>query len=230
MRKNVPNSSTLSSFFKLIVVAFLFDSLVFLPSCNLSQGEDYAAGRGQTKFQRVSTQYIAALGHPGATSGGGAQSWGLWPIDPGPRGVKLNRYKRLREAGGIAPSRWQFDSSDWWLEEHGLIMEQPIFPLRPGKYMVTGHRTVTAILTVHPADRTGDRRWELDNGATLYDVTHLACRSARYRPEAVGGSCSPGNAPKSAFPVAPGGDMPPVEGCTKQDYAVLIVTSIGVEE
>ena len=110
-----------------------------------------------------------------------------------------------------------------------MIMEQPTFPLPPGKYVVTGHRKVTAVLTIHPADKNGDRRWELDKGATLYDVTHLACRSARYRPAAVGGSCSPANAQKTAFPVAPGGAMPPVEGCTKQDYAVLIVIGIGVE-
>jgi len=31
-------------------------------------------------------------------------------------------------------------------------------------------------------------------------------------------------------PVAPGGAMPPVEGCTKQDYAVLIVIDMGVED
>ncbi len=189
----------------------------------------HAAGGGQTKFQRISTQYIAALGDPGATSGSGAQSWGLWPLDPGPRGVELNSYTRLKDAGGVAPARWKFDSADWWLEEHGLIMEQPTFPLPPGKYMVTGHRKVTAVLTIHPADRNGDRRWELDKGATLYDVTHLACRSARYTPAAVGGSCSPANAPKTAFPVAPGGAMPQVEGCTKQDYAVLIVIGVGVE-
>jgi hypothetical protein len=28
----------------------------------------------------------------------------------------------------------------------------------------------------------------------------------------------------------PGGAMPPVEGCTKQDYAVLIVIGVGVED
>ena len=50
----------------------------------------HAAGGGQTKFQRISTQFIAALGDPGATSGSGAQSWGLWTLDPGPRGVALN--------------------------------------------------------------------------------------------------------------------------------------------
>jgi len=190
----------------------------------------HAAGGGQTKFKRMSTQYIAALGDPGATSGSGAQSWGLWPLDPGPRGVELNSYQRLKDAGGVAPARWQFDDTDWWLEEHGLIMEQPTVPLPPGKYLVTGARAATAVLTIHPADRNGDRRWELDQGATLYDVTHLACRSARYTPAAVGGSCSPANARKTAFPVAPGGAMPPVAGCAKQDYAVLIVIGVGVED
>ena len=189
-----------------------------------------AAGGGEPKFQRISTQFIAALGDPGATSGSGAQSWGLWPLDPGPRGVELNSYTRLKDAGGVAPARWKFDGTDWWLEEHGLIMEQPTFPLPAGKYVVTGARDATAVLTVHPADSNGDRGWELDKGTTLYDVTHLACRSARYTPAAVGGSCSPANAQKTAFPVAPGGAMPPVEGCTKQDYAVLIVIGVGVED
>lgn len=190
----------------------------------------YAAGGGQTKFTRISTQYIAALGNPGATSGSGAQLWGLWPLDPGPRGVKLNRYQSLKNSGGIAPARWKFDETDWWLEEHGLIMEQPTVPLSPGKYLVTGARKVTAVLTIHPADSHGDRRWELDQGATLYDVTHLACRSARYTPATVGGSCSPAHAKQTAFPVVPGGAMPSVEGCTKQDYAVLIVIGMGVED
>lgn len=190
----------------------------------------HAAGGGQTKYRRISTQYIAALGDPGSTSGNGAQWWGLWPLDPGPRGVKLNRYQSLKNSGGVAPARWTFDETDWWLEEHGLIMEQPIVPLPPGKYVVTGARKVTAVLTIHPADRHGDRRWELDHGATLYDVTHLACRSARYTPATAGGSCSPANAKQTAFPVAPGGVMPPVEGCTKQDYAVLIVIGVGVED
>jgi hypothetical protein len=35
---------------------------------------------------------------------------------------------------------------------------------------------------------------------------------------------------KTAFPVAPGRAMPPVEGCQKQDYAVLIVIGVGVED
>ncbi|HEU4683121.1 MAG TPA: hypothetical protein VFS39_01285 [Nitrospira sp.] len=207
----------------------LASTLLMTMAAILAQPVDPASG-GETKFQRISTQYIAALGDPHATSGGGAQLWGLWPVDPGPRGVELKHYQRLKESGGVAPARWTFDGTDWWLEEHGLIMEQPMFPLPPGKYLVTGRRDVTAVLTIHPADRQGDRRWELGNGATLYDVTHLACRSARYTPAAVGEACSPAQAPKSAFPVAPGGTMPPVQGCTKQDYAVLIVIGVGVEQ
>ncbi len=40
-----------------------------------------------SNFRRIEPQYIAALGEPGATSGTGAQSWGLWSQqDPGPRG------------------------------------------------------------------------------------------------------------------------------------------------
>ena len=80
----------------------------------------------------------------------------------------------MKDAGGVAPARWKFDGTDWWLEEHGLIMEQPTFHLQPVESEVTGARNVSALLTIHPADIYGDRRWELDKGATLYDVTHLA--------------------------------------------------------
>src|SRR5262245_51245781 len=74
----------------------------------------------ETMIKRIPTQYIAALGEPGATSGTGAESWGLWRLDPGPRGVELGDYETLKTAG-VAPAQWKFDSSDWWLEEHGLI-------------------------------------------------------------------------------------------------------------
>jgi hypothetical protein len=94
---------------------------------------------------------------------------------------------------------------------------------------VTGDRATTAALTIDPADANGNRRWELTDGATLYDVTHLGCRAARYTPAEGGNSCSPANAQQAAFPVAPGGVMPPVEGCNKQDYAVLIVIGVAVE-
>ena len=189
----------------------------------------YAAGVDQPKFTRVAPQFIAALGDPGANSGIGAESWGMWRQDPGPRGVPLAKYERLKEVGSVAPAGWKFDGQDWWLEEHGLIMEQPSFPLAPGKYLVTGDRDVTSVLTVHRADKDGHQRWELADGAKLYDVTHLACRSARYTPAAGQNSCSPAKAPQSAFRVAPGRPMPPVEGCNKQDYAVLIVLGVAPE-
>ena len=108
-------------------------------------------------------------------------------------------------------------------------MEQPEFPLAPGQYMVTGGREVTTVLTIHRADEQGDSRWELADGATLYDVTHLGCRSARYTPTPGNESCSPANAPRDAFRVAPGADMPSVEGCNKQDYSVLFIVGVAAE-
>jgi hypothetical protein len=187
-----------------------------------------AGGHEKLNFKRVPVQFIAALAAPDATAGNGAQDWGIWRVDPGPRGVRLSRFDRLQAAGGVAPARWQFDAADWWLEENGLIMEQPDFPVPPGQYLVTGDREVTTVLTIYPADASGDSRWELADGATLYDVTHLGCRSARYTPADGQAACSPVNAPQSAFRVKPGAEMPPVAGCNKQDYAVLFV--IGIAE
>src|SRR5262249_42578417 len=124
-----------------------------------------------------------------ATSGNGVQSWGFWNQDPGPRACKLDHYPQLK-ATGVVPAQWKFDALDWWLEEHGLIMEKPIFPLLAGKYLVTGDRKVTTVLTVHPKDKNGNQRWELADGATLYDVTYLGCRSARYTPAKAANACS----------------------------------------
>ncbi len=186
------------------------------------------SGDGETTFRRVRTQFIAALGDPGAKFGDNANQWGLWRVDPGPRGVWLNRYDRLIRNSGIAPAGWKFDSSDWWLEEHGLIMESPEFPLSPGQYLVTGDREVTTVLTVRAEEAGGIQRWELGDGATIYDVTHLRCRSARYTPAKGNTLCSPSKASMGDFPVTPGAEMPPVEDCNKQDYAVLFV--IGVAE
>jgi hypothetical protein len=188
----------------------------------------HAAGVDLSKFKRIEPQFIAALGDPGATSGNGAQSWGFWNQDPGPRACKLDHYPQLKAAGGVAPSQWKFDPADWWLEEHGLIMEKPTFPQPPGKYLVTGDREVTTVLTIHPKDKDGNQRWELADGATLNDVTHLGCRSARYTPAAPDSSCSPENVRTKGFPVNPGAAMPVVNGCRKQDYAVLIVVGLPV--
>ena len=173
------------------------------------------------KFNRVQTQFIAALGNPKARKGEGASSWGIWRVDPGPRGVRLNNWNTLKNNNGVAPARWKFDANDWWLEEHGLIMEKPDFPLPSGRYVVTGGRETTSLLTID-----GDN-WELNEG-TLYDVTHLPCRSARYTPidNTTSDTGTPGNANSKEFPVTPGGMMPAVPGCKKQDYWVVFVTAI----
>ena len=76
----------------------------------------------------------------------------------------------------------------------------------------SGGRGVTTGLTIRR-----DGSWKLDDGHSLYDVTHLPCRSARYR----GGS--PRDARVSDFPVRPGAVMPSVPGCDKQDYSVLFL-------
>src|SRR5437879_2698199 len=149
--------------------------LLSMGSLILAASLHYASGEDLSKYKRIEPQFIAALGDPGATSGNGAQSWGFWNQDPGPRACKLDHYPQLK-ATGVAPAQWKFDASDWWLEEHGLIMEKPTFPLPAGKYLVTGDRKVTTVLTVHPKDKNGNQRWELADGATLYDVIHLVCR------------------------------------------------------
>jgi hypothetical protein len=175
-------------------------------------------------FKRVPTQYIAALANPAATAGDNAETWGLWRQDPGPRGVRLKYYDRL--TNGVAPAGWRHDNTAWWLEEHGLLMESPEFPIPAGQYLVTGDREVTSVLTVRPKGGDGHQRWDLADGATLHDVTHLRCRSALYTPATAGGACSPTAARESDFPVAPGAAMPPVAGCAKQDYQVLIVIGV----
>ena len=174
-------------------------------------------------FQRIPTQFIAALGDPNAKAGSGASEWGLWRLDPGPRGVWLRDYpNELQSKNNLAPAGWNFDPNDWWLEEHGLIMEAPKFPLQEGRYLVTGGRMVTTGLTI---DKAGN--WKLDDG-TLYDVTHLPCRSARYTPMSSTENGSPLTANPKDFPVTPGAIMPSVPGCNKQDYAVLFVVGKAV--
>ena len=132
-------------------------------------------------FTSVETQFIAALAGPGETHGTNAHDWGLWALDPGPRGVWLSIFPALA-ATGIAPAGWRYDPQEWWLEEHGLIMEKPQFPLAPATYIVTGGREVTTTLTVTPPDASGAQSWSLATG-TIADVTHLACRAAVYTPE-----------------------------------------------
>ena len=180
-------------------------------------------------FTRIPTQYSAALGDWQAASGTDAETWGLWAIDPGPRGVDIGDYGDLLANAGLAPDGWQFDSAGWWLEEHGLIMEAPSFPLPAGQYVVTGGREVTSILTVEDPDAMGKQSWNLADGATLYDVTHLGCRAALYTQKDTGKACTPDQAPMSVFPMSPGTVMPAVDGCSKRDYQVLIVIGRMVE-
>jgi hypothetical protein len=187
-----------------------------------------SAALAETVYTPIETQYIAALGSPEATAGTGAETWGLWAVDPGPRGVPLAEYEALAAAGGQAPAGWTFDKNSWWLEEYGRIMEPPQFPMPPGRYVVTGGRTAIAVLTVEAPDASGTQAWALDNGATVYDVTHLRCRAAHYVPEA-GASCSPDAANRTFFPVTPGAEMPRVKGCLQKDYQVLIVIGMATE-
>jgi hypothetical protein len=176
-------------------------------------------------FRRIfPTQYIAALGDPTANSGIGATEWGLWSVDPGPRGVYIRDYEKELVANNYENSvyKWKFNKEDWWVEEHGIIMESPKFPLPPGRYLVTGGRMVTTGLTIN-----SDGQWKLDDSSTLYDVTHLPCRSARYTTPApdsgIDNNCSPEKANLRSFPVTPGATMPNIFGCSKQDYAVLFL-------
>ena len=188
------------------------DDLFLLgPARAMSAQAEPAAG---PKFRRIPTQFIAAdpgmrLG--GASSGTGVATWGLWRDDPGPRGVWLRDYDKLVAADGRARAGWTFDKNDWWLEEHGLIMPAPEFPLAAGKYLVTASETPRC-------SPSGADSWQLDGGQ-LYDVTHLPCRSAQYTP-APGADGSPATARRSDS-VSPGAEMPAVAGCNKQDCEAL---------
>ena len=187
-----------------------------------------------SKFQRYpQLRFIAALGDPKASSGTGAETWGLWRDDPGPRGFYLRDYNRKLSPDGKAPGGWMVDRDAVWIEEHGLVMPSPgdlprksvngstkeVLPYK--RYVVTGDREVTSILTVHE-----DGRWELGKG-NLYDVTHLPCRSAVYTPVQgqPSGACVPTPDDQKLFPVTPGAEMPKLASsqCGKLDYAVLFV-------
>lgn len=187
-----------------------------------------ATAQAEPAFVQIETQYIAALGDPLATNGTDASDWGLWAVDPGPRGVQVTDYAGLVANAGVAPTGWQFDSAGWWLEEHGLIMEAPSFPLPAGQYVVTGGRDTTAVLSVLPADSEGKTAWSLSDNASVYDVTHLGCRAALYTAQS-GQSCSPDATPTNVFPMRPDISMPAVKGCTKRDYQVLIVVGMMVD-
>ena len=103
-------------------------------------------------------------------------------------------------------------------------MEKPAFPIPSGRYMLAwlnGRQGGKAILTID-----GDR-WALSDGATMYDVTHLPCRSARCRPVA-SDSCSSGS-PANASAADFGGSRrchAQRSGHVQVDYAVLFITAV----
>ena len=183
----------------------------------------------QTKVRRIQTQYIAALASEGATSGSGAETWGIWKVDPGPIGVWLRFYQALQKAGNIAPAGWRFDIDDWWLDENGLIMKAPEFPIPAGQYYVTNGEEHVSLLTVESPDSKGKQAWSLSDGKTISNVTHGPCRSARYTPTGVSKTCSPKYVDLSAFPLKPGEAPPQVNGCDRKSYSVLIVFGIPAE-
>ncbi len=180
----------------------------------------------QSGIRRIPTQYIAALAPDNATSGTGAENWGLWRNDPGPIGVWLKDYDAMQAAGGRGPTGWKFDLDDWWLDENGLLMHPPEFPMPAAKFYVTNGRTSVSLLTVEEPDPDGKQSWSLSGGMNIAGVTHGPCRSARYTPEVGSGTCTPANAPQSVFPLKPRENPPAVEACNQQNYAVLIVFGV----
>ena len=183
----------------------------------------------QTQIRRIAPQYIATLAPSGAKSGTGAQTWGLWRVDPGPIGVWLRFYQLLQKAGNLAPAGWRFNIDDWWLDENGLIMKAPEFPMPAGNYYVTNGEDHISLLTVAKPDANGEQAWSLSDEKTIGNVTHGPCRSARYTPEGDSATCSPANANREAFPLKPGEVPPPVDGCNRKQYAVLIVFGLPIE-
>ena len=126
-------------------------------------------------------------------------------------------------------SGWRFDIDDWWLDENGLIMRAPDFPISAGQYYVTNGENQIALLTIEAPDKDGKQAWSLSDGKTIKDVTHGPCRSARYTPMGASGTCTPEKADLADFPLKPGEEVPPIEMCNRQIYAVLIVFGFPVE-
>lgn len=177
-------------------------------------------------WDRVYGQFLAVdpgMRHSSDSRGDGATAWGVWRTDPGTTGVHFNGIQSLEQTGR-APRGWTFDPNQWWVEEHGLIMANPD-PMPAGRYKVVWLNRRPGYVPTVELTITGDS-WTLSDGATLHDVTHGPCRSAKYTTPSAGGQCLPENVPQRQFPVRPGAVMPDVPGCDRVDYAVLFLDSI----
>lgn len=135
-----------------------------------------------------------------ASSGSSANKWGLWVGDPGADA------RTAIELKSNAPSWYQ--PLDWFKEEHGLIMPNPV-ALPAGRYKVYGDITTGGpkLLTVE-----ANGSWSLQQGVTIDQVTHHPCKAFRY----LGGQSSGCAADNEAACTEHGS---PVE------YKVLIVDS-----
>ena len=56
----------------------------------------------------------------------------------------------------MAPAGWRFDIDDWWLDENGLIMKAPEFPIPAGQYFVTNGEEHFSLLTIEDPDAEGN--------------------------------------------------------------------------
>ena len=137
-------------------------------------------------------------------------------------------YEELKARDYVHLAGWRFDVDDWWLDENGILMKHPDFPMPPGIYLVSNGEDKAGLLTVEEPDERGGQAWSLSRETTIADVTHGPCRSARYTPLGEFGSCSPADVDQSIFPLQLGDQPPEVPGCHRTQYAVLIV--IGVAE
>ena len=74
----------------------------------------------------------------------------------------------------MAPAQWKFDACG--LVAGGTRLDYGEADLSAASWAPTSSRAtakVTTVLTIQPKDKNGNQRWELADGATLYDVTHL---------------------------------------------------------
>ena len=88
------------------------------------------------------------------------------------------RFYQLEKVGNIVPTGWRFGFDDWWLDENGLIMKAPEFPILAGQYFVTDGEEHFSLLTIEQQDAEGKQAWSLTDDKTIGDVTHGPCRSA----------------------------------------------------